>query len=309
MGLRSDVVVDYDRLRVIVRDRASDGRGPDGWSHIVGVAVRRVASVEIAGRQRAKSPTDASPNDRRVPRTTPVTRPTTVVPTMVMRVNAVVMPTVVPIVVGAITPVVTPVVVIVVVAWSIPEGTVVAVVEPVVVIVEVVEVIVVDVDVGIAVVPVGAVVVIAPIAPVTVAPVVVTIAPIVAVAVPVWSVPAAATWTVVIDHSGEGLDAARTVTATTETWSVGFGLRTCRQTGAVVGTVAAAEIRPIAVEVGPVSTAADVRAITTANVWSVAIEAWSWFGGGLTTRSTDSRQGSRTGRTDAALIGRTAKST
>jgi hypothetical protein len=131
----------------------------------------------------------------------------------------------------------------------------------------------------------------------------------VVVAVPIWSVPAAATGTVVIDHSREGLDAARTVTGTTETWSVGFGLRTCRQSGSVVGTVAAAKIRPIAVEVGPVSTAADVRAITTANVWSVAIEAWGWFGGGLTTRSTDSRQGSRTGRTDAALIGRTAKST
>ena len=64
LGLCSDVVVHYDRLRIIVRDRASDGRGPDGWSHVVGVAVRRVASVEIAGRQRAESPTDASPNDR-----------------------------------------------------------------------------------------------------------------------------------------------------------------------------------------------------------------------------------------------------
>jgi hypothetical protein len=104
------------------------------------------------------------------------------------------------------------------------------------------------------------------------------------------------------------LDAARTVTGTAKTWSVGFGLRTCRQSGAVVGTVAAAKIGPIAVEVGPVSTAADVRAITTADVWSVAIEAWSWFGGGLTTRSTDARQGSRTVRTDASLVGRTAKS-
>jgi hypothetical protein len=96
------------------------------------------------------------------------------------------------------------------------------------------------------------------------------------------------------------LDAARTVTGTAKTWSVGFGLRTCRQSGAVVGTVAAAKIGPIAVEVGPVS--------TTADVWSVAIEAWSWFGGGLTTRSTDARQGSRTVRTDASLVGRTAKS-